>query len=132
MKAIPTKFPKTLILGCNLTCADNSGARIVELIGVKGYKGRKRKLPQAGLCDIIICSVKKGKVAIRKQKVRAVIVRQKKEFRRPDGTRVRFNDNAAVIVTDDKLPKGSEIKGPIAKEVGIRYPKVAGIASTLI
>ena len=76
--------------------------------------------------------LKKGKPEIRKKVERAVIVRVKKEFRRPNGLRVKFEDNAAVLVDEKGLPKGSEIKGVIAKEVGERWPKIAGIASAII
>ena len=131
MKALPAKITKGLVSGTRIVCADNSGAKELELIGVKGYKGRKRRYPTAGLGDMVICTVKKGKVNIRKQKVKAVIIRQKMAYKRPNGTRIKFYDNAAVIVNDDGIPKGSEIKGPAAKEIGVRWPKVSGIASML-
>ncbi|MBN1159712.1 MAG: 50S ribosomal protein L14 [Candidatus Diapherotrites archaeon] len=131
MKALPANITKGIITGTRLVCADNSGAKELEVIGVKGYKGRKRRYPAAGLGDMVICSVKKGKVSVRKQKVKAVIIRQKRAYKRPNGTRVKFWDNAAILVNDDGIPKGSEIKGPAAKEVGVRWPKVAGIAPML-
>jgi large subunit ribosomal protein L14 len=89
-------------------------------------------MARAGVGDRVIASVKKGTSEMRKQLVQAVIVRQRKEYRRTDGLRVKFEDNAAVIVTPDGSPKGSEIKGPIAKEAAERWPKVAGIASMVI
>ncbi len=62
----------------------------------------------------------------------AVVIRQRKEFRRPDGTRVMFEDNAAVIVNERGEPRGTEIKGPVAKEVGERFPKIVRIASVVV
>ena len=132
MKALPLGVTKGIITGTELVCADNSGAKIVKVIGVRGYKGRKRRYPSAGIGDIILGSVIKGKPKVRKKIVKAVIVRQRMPYTRTDGTKIKFSDNACVLVDDDGIPKGSEIKGPIAKEVGIRYPKVAGAASTLI
>ena len=67
-----------------------------------------------------------------KKKIKAVIIRQKKEITRPNGNRVSFEDNACVLVNDEKLPIGTEIKGVIAKEVAERYPKVAAIAPGVV
>ena len=70
---------------------------------------------------------------MRKQVVPAIIVRQKKEFRRADGTRVKFEDNAAVVLKDEKgNPKGTLLKGPIAKEVAERWPAVAKLADMIL
>jgi len=88
--------------------------------------------PKAGVGDIIIASVKKGKPDMVKKKVKAVIVRQKKEIKRPNGMRVSFEDNACVLVNDDKLPIGTEIKGVVAKEISERHPKVAAIAPGVV
>jgi len=76
--------------------------------------------------------VKKGKPEMRKKVEKAVIVRVKKEYRRPDGTRIKFEDNAVVLVDDKGMPKGSEVKGVVAKEVGERFPKIAGISSGVV
>ena len=70
---------------------------------------------------------------MKKQTVNAIIVRQKKEFRRADGTRVKFEDNAAIILKDDKgNPKGTILKGPIPKEVADRWPAIAKMASIVV
>ena len=69
---------------------------------------------------------------MRKQVFPAIIIRQKKEIRRPDGTRVKFEDNAAVIVTPDGNPKGSEIKGPVAKEAAERWPGISRLAKIIL
>ncbi|MCK4531822.1 MAG: uL14 family ribosomal protein, partial [Candidatus Aenigmarchaeota archaeon] len=73
-----------------------------------------------------------GTEKVRHQIFRAVVVRQKKEFRRPDGMRVQFEDNAAVIIDEKNDPKGSQIKGPIAKEVVERFPTVGKIATIVV
>jgi large subunit ribosomal protein L14 len=81
---------------------------------------------------MVIISVKKGVADMRRQLLKAVIVRQKRPFRRSDGTMVQFEDNAAVIVTDTGETKGSMIKGPVALEAAERYPKIASNASIIV
>lgn len=132
MRGLGSNVPKALTLGSRLICHDNSGAKIVEIIGVEGYKGVRNRNPTAGIGSLIIAAVKKGKPEMVKKKVKAVIIRQKKEFRRPNGLRVSFEDNACVLVNDDGLPVGTEIKGVVAKEVAERYPKVTAIAPGVI
>lgn len=132
MKALSAFPGKPLSQKSKCVCADNSGAKIVEIISVFGFKGKKRMHPKAGIADLVNVVVKKGKPEIRKKVERAVIVRVKKEYRRPDGRRVKFEDNAIVLVDDKGVPKGSEIKGVIAKEAGERWPKIAGIASVIV
>jgi len=132
MKGLGSHIPKTLILGSRLLCHDNSGAKQVEIIGVAGYKGVRGRNPKAGVGDVIIAAVKKGKPDMVKKKVKAVIIRQKKEIRRPSGLRVSFEDNACVLVNDDMLPIGTEIKGVVAKEISERHPKVAAIAPGVV
>ncbi len=132
MLALKAKIPRALPTGARLDVIDNSGAKIIEIIGVIGYKGVRKRQPKAGIGDLVIASVKKGSVEMRKQKVHAIIVRQKKEFRRSDGTRIKFEDNAAVITSEDGEPKGSDIKGPIAKEAAERWSKLASMASIIV
>ncbi|WP_088336250.1 50S ribosomal protein L14 [Methanopyrus sp. KOL6] len=133
MKAIKAKSSRAALpVGARLTCADNTGARELQIIAVKGYKGVRRRLPNAGIGDMVVCSVKEGTPDMRKEVVNAVIVRQRKEYRRPDGTRVKFEDNAAVIVTPDGAPRGSEIRGPVAKEAAERWPRIGSIASIIV
>ena len=82
---------------------------------------------------MVMAAVKKGKPEMRKQVVMAVIVRQKKEYKRPDGTRIKFEDNAAVVLKDDAgNPKGTILKGPIAKEACERWPGIAKLASIVV
>ena len=99
-------------------------------MGLKTVKGR---VPAAGVGDLLMASVRRGRPDMRKQVVFAVIVRQKKEYRRPDGTRIKFEDNAAVVLKDDKgNPKGTIFKGAIAKEVTERWPGIAKMASIVV
>lgn len=132
MKAISSAVSKGLTQKSRCTCTDNSGAKEVEIISVIGHKGRKRMNPKAGIADMVNVVVKKGKPEIRKKVARAVVVRVKMPFRRANGLRVRFEDNAVVLVDEKGIPKGSEIKGVVAKEVGERWPKIAGLASAVI
>ena len=132
MKGLASHMTKSLQVGSELKCDDNTGAKTLRILAVLKYKGRRRRIAKAGVGDIIICSVKKGKPEIRKKIVKAVITRQKKEFRRVDGTRVKFEDNAAVLVDDTGLPKGTEIKGVVAKEVAERFAKIATLAKNVI
>ena len=133
MKPISSRITKALPSGAEVTVCDNSGAKIIRIYAVKGHKTVKGRLQAAGVGDLVFASVKKGKPDMKKQKVTAVIVRQKKEFRRLDGTRIKFEDNAAVVLKDDKgNPKGTLIKGPIAKEVTMRWPAIAKIAKIVV
>ncbi len=121
-----------LQVGSYVKVADNSGAKEVQIIGVPGYKGRLRRIPPAGIGDLVVVTVKKGTPEMRKQVVKAVIVRQRRPYRRPDGTWVAFEDNAVVIVTPEGNPKGSEIRGPIAREAAERWPQIANIATIIV
>ncbi|MCS7144757.1 MAG: 50S ribosomal protein L14 [Archaeoglobaceae archaeon] len=132
MKALKAKIPRALPTGAMLVCADNSGAREVQIISVIGYKGVRRRYPAAGIGDMVVVSVKKGLPEIRKQIHYAVIIRQRKEFRRPNGDRIKFEDNAAVLVNEKGEPKGTEIRGPVAKEAAERFAKIATIATTIV
>ncbi len=132
MRAIRANIPRALPTGARLVCADNTGARELEIIAVKGYKGVRRRYPAAGVGDIVVVTVKKGTPEIRKQVHYAVIVRQRKEYRRPDGTRVKFEDNAAVITNERGEPRGSEIRGAVAREAAERFAKIGTIASVIV
>ena len=115
-----------------LNVADNSGAKLVECIKVLG--GSKRKY--AGIGDIIVVAVKDviPHSAIKKGTVeKAVIVRVAKEIRRPDGTYIRFDDNACVIIDANKNPKGKRIFGPVARELREKdYMKIISLAPEVL
>ena len=106
----------------------------MQVISVKGYKSRTRKLASAAVGDLVTGSVITGDLDMRHTVVQAVIVRQKKEYARSNGLRVSFEDNACVILKDVRLgtPKGTVIKGPIAKEVALRWSQVGKLANIVL
>lgn len=133
MKSLKSRITKGLLVGSQVATCDNSGAKIVRIVAVKKAKTVKRRVPSAGVADLILVSVKSGTQDMRKKVVPAVIVRQKKEYRRHDGIRIRFEDNAVVVLKDDKgNPKGTIFKGPIAKEACERWPGVAKLAKIIV
>ncbi|MCL5430429.1 MAG: uL14 family ribosomal protein [Candidatus Marsarchaeota archaeon] len=132
MKGVSTKISKTLVPGSILTCADNSGAKTIMIINKLGKGGGHRRMASSGIGDIVMASVKSGSPAYIKKKVRAVVIRQKSPMRRANGIRVRFEDNAAILITDANLSVGTEVKGAMAREVVERYIKLAGIASRVV
>ena len=133
MKPVKSRISRALPVQAYVATCDNSGAKLLRIVSVKGHKTVRGRYPAAGVGDLVMASVKKGKLEMRKTVVPAVIVRQRKAFRRPDGRRVMFEDNAAVVLKDEKgNPKGTIFKGPIAKEVAERWPAVAKVASTVI
>lgn len=133
MKSIKAINTRPLPSGAEVPTCDNSGAKLIKVVAVRGHKTKKGRVQACGIGDMVVASVKKGKPDMRKQVVFAVIVRQKKEFRRADGMRVQFEDNACVILKDEKgNPKGTIFKGPIAKEVAERYPAIAKVASIIL
>lgn len=130
MKAISAKATEGLNLGAKVVSSDNSGAKIVKIVGVKRSKAKKRKQVAAKMADWVKVSVRKGLPDMKGKVFDAVVIRQKKPYRRLNGERICFEDNAVAILKDEKgNPKGTQIKGPIAREVMERWPTVAKIAS---
>ena len=115
-----------------LKVADNTGAKEIKCIRVLG--GSKRKFGNIG--DVIVASVRKstpGGTVKKGEVVKAVIVRSAKGVRRADGTYVRFDDNAAVLIKDDKTPRGTRIFGPVARELRDKdYMKILSLAPEVI
>ena len=115
-----------------LKVADNTGAKEIKTIRVLGGS-RKR---YANIGDVVVASVKKatpGGVVKKGDVVKAVIVRSKKGLRREDGTYIRFDENAAVIIRDDKNPKGTRIFGPVARELRDKdYMKILSLAPEVL
>ena len=115
-----------------LKAADNSGAREIMCINVLGGSGKK----YARVGDIIIASVKKaipGAVVKKGDVVRAVIIRCAQPYRRPDGSYIRFDENAAVILTDKNNPKGTRIFGPVARELREKnFTKIISLAPEVL
>ncbi|MFC7046575.1 50S ribosomal protein L14 [Halobacteriaceae archaeon GCM10025711] len=132
MDALKADVTQGLEKGSILTCADNTGARELRVISVAGYHGTVNRHPKAGVGDKVTVSVVKGTPEMRRQVLEAVVVRQRKPIRRPDGTRVKFQDNAAVIIDDLDEPRGTEIKGPIAREVAERFGSIASTATMIV
>jgi len=99
-----------------LRVADNSGAKVIRLINIPGSS--KRKYAHVG--DVVVCNVREAapNSPVRKGEiVRAVVIRQAQGRRRPDGTYIKFDDNAAVLIGEDQLPTGTRIFGPVAREL---------------
>lgn len=115
-----------------LKIADNSGAR--EILTIKVLGGTSRKY--AGIGDIIVATVKSatpGGIVKKGDVVKAVIVRTKQAIRRADGSYVKFDDNAAVIIKDDKSPKGTRIFGPVARELrDAEFTKIVSLAPEVL
>jgi len=133
MKAIAANMTKGILHGSKIPTCDNSGAKILKIVSVKGQKTVKGRFPKAGVGDLVLASVTTGVPTIRKQVVFAVIVRQKMPYKRPDGSRISFESNAAVVLKDDKgNPKGTIFKGPIAKEAATKWPGISKVARIVV
>jgi large subunit ribosomal protein L14 len=132
MKGLAGNQTRGIPKGARVDCIDNTGAKIVEVMDVPRYHSKLRRVPSAGIGDLLMVTVKRGTPEMRKQIFHAVLVRQRRPFRRSDGTMVQFEDNAVVLVTDTGETKGSEIKGPVAREAAERWPMIASKASTII
>lgn len=133
MKAVSARTTAPLNFGANMIAADNSGAKIVRLVSMKKGKGTRGRQGCAGVGDWVKVSIRKGVPEMKGKVFDAVIVRQKKPYRRLTGERIGFEDNAVVILKDEKgNPKGTQVKGPIAREVQERWSSVAKIASIVV
>ena len=115
-------------MGTKLQVADNSGAKLLSCFKVLG--GTRRRYARLG--DVVVCSVKEAlpeSSVKKKEVVQAVIVRQKAPFQRSDGTTIRFDENAAVIINKDKSPRGTRVFGPVARELRDRgFLKIVSLA----
>ena len=115
-----------------LTVADNSGAKVIRLINAPGSGQRKF----ASLGDIVVCNVREAAPNSPVQKgevVRAVIIRQAQGLRRPDGTYIKFDDNAAVLILENRLPRGTRIFGPVARELRDRgFMRIISLAPEVV
>lgn len=133
MKPITARVTNGLNVGSTMETCDNSGAKVVRIISVKHAKTVKGRKPSCGVGDLVFIAVKKGKPGVRKQVMPAVIVRQRRPYRRRDGTRIQFEDNSIVVLKDEQgNPKGTIFKGPIAKEAADRWPAIAKIARIIV
>lgn len=126
MKAVSARLTRGLNVGSYVEAADNSGARIVKIVGVKRGKSRKGRQQFAKVGDLVKISVRAGLPIMKGEIFDAVVIRQKKPYKRNTGERVSFVDNAVVLLKDDKgNPKGTQIKGPIAREAAERWQFIA-------
>ncbi|GAB6946563.1 50S ribosomal protein L14 [Vulcanisaeta sp. JCM 16161] len=130
------RFHKTpgIFINSLVPVADNSGAKLVRVIGVIGHTAKPvhREIPGASVGDMVVVSVVEGKPEVRKQILRAIVIRQRRPYRRPDGTWIAFEDNAVVITDENGAPKGSEIHGPVAMEAALRWPGISNLATIII
>jgi large subunit ribosomal protein L23e len=121
-----------LPVAATVNCADNTGAKSLMIISVYGIKGVLCRLPSACPGDLVMASCKKGKPELRKKVHPAVVVRQRKTWRRKEGQYIYFEDNAAVIVNNKGEMKGSAISGPTAKEAADLWPRIASNSSSIV
>ena len=126
------KISGGLTIGSMVNCADNTGARRLKIIQMIGYKGRRRRLPNVGIGDLVMVSCREGTPEMRRQLFNAVIVRQKRPYQRQDGSRIQFEDNAAVILTPEGTLRGSDIKGPVAREAVERWSRIGNLARMVV
>jgi large subunit ribosomal protein L14 len=130
MKAVSGRATRGLNIGSVVEACDNSGARIVRITSVKHGKTRKGRQGYAKVADWVKVSVRKGDPKMKGEVFDAVVVRQRKPWKRNTGEMVCFSDNAVALLKDEKgNPKGTQIKGPIAREVQERWKEVAKTAS---
>jgi len=133
MKAVSARTTKGLNIGSYVVAADNSGARIVKIVSVKTGKGRKKRQIAAKIADWVKVSVRVGKPEMKGEVFDAIVIRIRKPYRRLTGERIAFTDNAVVLLKDEKgNPKGTQVKGPVAREVQERWKEVAKLASIII
>lgn len=121
-----------IFVGSYVKVTDNSGAQVAKVIGVIRAKTVRRRIPGAAVGDMVVVSIREGKPELRKQIMRGVVVRQRKPYRRIDGTWICFEDNAIILMTPEGEPKGSEIRGPVAREAAERWPKIASMAYLIV
>lgn len=133
MKAINAIATRGLNIGSNVIAADNSGARIVRITSVKHGKTTKKRQQYAKIADMVKVSVRAGKPEMKGVVFDAIVIRQKKPYRRKTGERICFEDNAVALLKDEKgNPKGTQIKGPVAREVQERWSSVSKIAQFIL
>ena len=126
------KIAMALPVGAVMNCGDNTGAKNLYVIAVSGIGARLNRLPAACVGDYVLASVKKGKPELRKKVHPVVVIRQRKAWRRKDGTFIYFEDNAGVIVNPKGEMKGSAITGPVAKECADLWPRIASAAPSIL
>ncbi len=132
MKPVSARVTSGLQVGSLIRCADNTGAKLLNIIAIKGFKGVKRRHPGCGVGNLILCSVRAGIPKMKKEVVHTIIIRQTRPYRRKSGMRVKFEDNAGIITNEDGEPRGTKIKGPVAKEAVERFSMIGKISKIVI
>jgi large subunit ribosomal protein L14 len=133
MKAISARVTRGLNIGSMVVAADNSGARIVRITSVKHGKSKKKRQQYAKVSDWVKVSVRAGKPDMKGKVYDAVVIRQKRPYKRLTGERVCFEDNAVALLKDEKgNPMGTMIKGPVAREILERWSTVAKLAQFVL
>ena len=133
MRALSAMVTRGMNMGSKAVAADNSGARIVRITGVIHGKTRKGRQQFVKVGDWVKVSVRAGKPEMKGVVFDAVVIRQRMAYRRYTGERVCFEDNAVALLKDEKgNPKGTMIKGPVAREVQERWKEVAKLAQFVL
>merc|ERR1719222_404250 len=128
---IKYKISCGLPVACVMNCADNTGAKNLYVIAVTMIGARLSRVPSGSVGELFLASVKRGKPELRKKVLPAVIIRQRKAYRRREGYYLYFEDNAGVIVNNRGEMKGSAITGPVAKEAADLWPRISGNAGSI-
>jgi large subunit ribosomal protein L14 len=132
MKAITSRITRGLNVGSLVNVCDNSGARIVKIVSVMRAHSRKGRQTPARVADWVKVSVRKGDLKMKGEVFDAIIVRQRRPWRRSTGERICFQDNAVALLKDDKgNPRGTQIKGPVAREIQERWKEVSKLSSII-
>jgi large subunit ribosomal protein L23e len=129
---IKMRITLALPVGARINCADNTGAKILYIMAVTRFGARLNRLPAATIGDMVLVTVKKGKPELRKKVMPAVVIRQRKAWRRADGVFICCEDNAGVIVNPKGEMKGSGVSGPVTKECADLWPRVAAHAGAIV
>jgi len=129
---IKLKISCCLPVAAVLNCADNSGAKNLYIVAVTMIGSRLNRMPAGSVGEQFLASCKKGKPELRKKVMPAVIIRQRKAYRRREGYFLYFEDNAAVIVNPKGEMKGSAITGPVAKECSELWPRISAHAGSIV
>jgi len=133
MKATSAKLTAGLNLGSMVLSSDNSGARIVRITGVKHGKTKHGRQQSVKIGDWVKVSVRAGDPEMKGKVFDAVVIRQRKPYRRLTGERIAFTDNAVALLKDEKgNPKGTQIKGAVPREIQERWKEVAKIAQSVV
>lgn len=134
LRPLKARISKGINVSSYINVADNSGGKIAKVINVRGYHGVKDRQPKCGVGDTIYVVIKKGDSSVVHKVFPAVVIRQKQPYRRLNGTRICFEDNACVLVkeTEKYEPVGTIIKGPLPREISFRFPNITKIASKIV